>query len=126
MTLDQPAQIREYCNIYLGNSQSVDAFADAFVAQRDFLLGYVSIKILSFQHVPRFITFHSLFLLFSRGRKIDKPKPSAGKSEGGAAIAGLSNSANVFATLSSPTVSAKRREKAKQKKKNGAQDADDE
>lgn len=39
MTLDSALQIREYCHAYLGNTNAVDAFCDAFVAQRDFLLG---------------------------------------------------------------------------------------
>jgi hypothetical protein len=40
MTLDSAAQIREYCHTYLGNSSSVDAFCDGFIAQRDFVLGF--------------------------------------------------------------------------------------
>ncbi len=40
MTLESTAQIREYCYAYLGSSSKVDAFCDAFVAQRDFVLGY--------------------------------------------------------------------------------------
>ena len=39
ITLDQPAQIKEYCYTYLGSSASVDNFCESFITQREFLLG---------------------------------------------------------------------------------------